>query len=357
MAQDTFRVIATSLNLRSAPVKLPDNILAVLSRGQIVERLSGARGAEFWRVRTNLNGVDAEGHVAAEFLTPVLEAPAPGTVPAARLAENRPSSRRDAPPNAFPIGEADRPRCPPKSLADIADWMDVEHSRRYRPVPDGPTFCNIYAHDYCYLANVYLPRVWWNPAALADLLAGRQVSATTRTAHEMRANDISTGWTSSARASAGSGSSIPRRSRRPRTAVRSASSSPSAASWTGPGMSRWWSPRPATIARRAERNRVIAPLQTQAGRQNFRHGTSQFWMGSEFRQFAFWRHKAESRRRRGRGGVLAGAGASLRRAQEASWNCSKRCSASSIRALCARCACRRSRSISASAPSGSRDRS
>ena len=190
MPLDTFRVTATSLNLRSAPTKSPENILAVLSQGQTVERLAGARGAEFWRVRTNLNGLDVDGHVAAEFLTPVLDTPAAGALPAAHLAEDRPSVKRDAPPNAFPIGESDRPSCPPKSLAEIADWLDVEHSRRYRPVPDGPTFCNVYAHDYCYLANVYLPRVWWNPAALADLLAEKKVSATTRTVHELRANDI-----------------------------------------------------------------------------------------------------------------------------------------------------------------------
>ena len=243
-------------------------------------------------MRTNLNGLDVDGHVAAEFLTPVLDTPAAGALPAAHLAEDRPSVKRDAPPNAFPIGESDRPSCPPKSLAEIADWLDVEHSRRYRPVPDGPTFCNVYAHDYCYLANVYLPRVWWNPAALADLLAEKKVSATTRTVHELRANDIfnwldqfgtSFGWQREVDA----------------TALQDAANDGEVCMIIA---QRRELERPGHVTmvvaetddHRAtrERNRVIAPLQTQAGRQNFRHGTSQFWMGSEFRQFAFWRHEA-----------------------------------------------------------------
>jgi hypothetical protein len=50
------------------------------------------------------------------------------------------------------------------SLGEVIDYIatDKPAHKRYQP-RDGLTFCNIYAHDYCFLAGVYLPRVWWTP--------------------------------------------------------------------------------------------------------------------------------------------------------------------------------------------------
>lgn len=47
----------------------------------------------------------------------------------------------------------------PQVLLNIVDWLDVENSLRYRP--DGRTWCNIYAYDFCTFAGAYLPHVWW----------------------------------------------------------------------------------------------------------------------------------------------------------------------------------------------------
>lgn len=46
-------------------------------------------------------------------------------------------------------------------LREIATWLDVENSKRYLPA-NGQTHCNIYAHDFCDISGLYLPRVWWN---------------------------------------------------------------------------------------------------------------------------------------------------------------------------------------------------
>jgi hypothetical protein len=46
--------------------------------------------------------------------------------------------------------------------------VDKATHKRYKPIPNA-TFCNIYAHDYCHLAGVYLPRVWWSAAAIEKL--------------------------------------------------------------------------------------------------------------------------------------------------------------------------------------------
>lgn len=48
----------------------------------------------------------------------------------------------------------------PGRLWEIADYLNVESSKRYEP-RKGKTYCNVYASDFCNLAGAYLPRVWW----------------------------------------------------------------------------------------------------------------------------------------------------------------------------------------------------
>ena len=56
---------------------------------------------------------------------------------------------------------------------------------------DGPTWCNIYATDYCYLAGLYLPRVWWTAKALAAIVQGNTPPvAYDQTVRETRADDL-----------------------------------------------------------------------------------------------------------------------------------------------------------------------
>ena len=46
-------------------------------------------------------------------------------------------------------------------------------------------------HDYCFLANVYLPRVWWMPGAIEQLAKGEKIEPLyERTIDEQRANDL-----------------------------------------------------------------------------------------------------------------------------------------------------------------------
>lgn len=59
----------------------------------------------------------------------------------------------------------------PAQLHAIIGYLGVERSPRYQP-SGGQTFCNIYAYDFSCLARVYLPRVWWTPAALAKIEDG-----------------------------------------------------------------------------------------------------------------------------------------------------------------------------------------
>jgi hypothetical protein len=71
----------------------------------------------------------------------------------------------------------------------IVAYLAVEKSLRYRP--DVHTYCNIYAYDFCYLAGIFLPRVWWTQKSILKLQAGTPVLATYEsTVLELSANSL-----------------------------------------------------------------------------------------------------------------------------------------------------------------------
>jgi hypothetical protein len=156
------------------------------------------------------------------------------------------------------------------------------------------TFCNIYAHDYCHLAGVYLPRVWWTPGAIELLARGQNVEPRLEaTIEEILANGLFRwlrdfgprfGWRRVATLSElqlevnqGAVGLITARRRE-----------------DGPP-GHITAVVPETEDHRARRNaagEVTAPLQSQAGRQNFRYGTGKlnWWQDDQFADSAFWLH-------------------------------------------------------------------
>ncbi|MGC2234579.1 MAG: SH3 domain-containing C40 family peptidase [Pyrinomonadaceae bacterium] len=63
-----MKVNASGLNLRSAPVTEPGNIILVLPRGHEVEALDDAHGQVFREVETVVSGTTRRGFAAARFL-------------------------------------------------------------------------------------------------------------------------------------------------------------------------------------------------------------------------------------------------------------------------------------------------
>jgi hypothetical protein len=299
---ERHRVATSSLNLRSEPVVRPGNRLAVLPEGQLVTKLAEAETAGWWRVGTTLAGSAVEGFVAARHLLPVDAAPGPAparAIAAVHLAENRPDVRRDRDGGrAFPIGEPGRPPAPAgrdaqrrAGLLAIVDWLDVESGARWRPGA-GLTFCNIYAYDVCYLAGVYLPRVWWTGRAVAELAQGRPVvPALGATIHELNANALCDwledfgpqfGWQrvfalDPLQEAADAG----------RLALIVAQR----VDLNRSGHIQIVAPEHDAFAARRSDVGVTLPLQSQAGARNFRYGflgTTRWWTGSQFRTHGLW---------------------------------------------------------------------
>jgi hypothetical protein len=189
-----FIVTALSLNLRSEPSVAGSIIDAVLPQGQKVQDLDRSH-APWWKVRTTLQGTVTDGFVHSAYLAAApAAAPTSSTIAPVHLGENAGAKPSLASARAFAIGDAAAPRRRAASktadLAAIINYLDVERGARYQPTSVA-TYCNIYAYDYCYLANVYLPRVWWTGAALTKLALGQSVEVRyAATVHELNANAL-----------------------------------------------------------------------------------------------------------------------------------------------------------------------
>ena len=180
-------------------------------------------------------------------------------------------------------------------LGKIVAYLNPEKKahKRYQP-RSGATFCNIYAHDFCMLAGVYLPRVWWKESAVLQIVAGNNVKPRYEsTIREMRANDIfrwldeygaSFGWQRASNpsilqenANLGAVALVIARRRVEGRSGHVAMVVPEADQHA---------------ARRNGQGEVTAPLQSQAGSRNFNYGpgTTGWWTGAQFADSAFWYH-------------------------------------------------------------------
>jgi hypothetical protein len=180
-------------------------------------------------------------------------------------------------------------------LAAIIDWLAVDDASHLRYQPRSrSTFCNIYAHDYCHLAGVYLPRVWWTPGAIEALAQGERVEALyDHTIEEQRANDLFRwlrdfgprfGWRQTGMLS------------KLQLEVNQGAIGLIVARRKEDGLSgHIVVVVPETNEHQARRNmagEVIGPLQSQAGTTNFRYATGKpnWWKDERFADCAFWLH-------------------------------------------------------------------
>lgn len=100
------------------------------------------------------------------------------------LSENRRDiTRYIASGRAYPLGETDKPvrkadkkELKIKSLIEIIYYLDCENNDHLRYRPKGrEIYGHVYVYDYCYLAGVYLPRVWWTDSAFAKIYDSKEV--------------------------------------------------------------------------------------------------------------------------------------------------------------------------------------
>jgi hypothetical protein len=305
------------LRVRSEPkVSTPPttNVVAQLPDGHVVRAVSNKLLKGFREIETRLNGAHIQGFASADFLK---EAPPGADIPIAEPAPTPPATgigavimprkdgsitKRTEIAGAHSLNEPNMPTRKGSTatelcaeLAAIIDYLAVDKAthKRYRP-RSGLTFCNIYTHDYCHLAGVYLPRVWWTPGAIERLAQGAKVGPLIGdTIAEMRANDLFRwlrdfglrfGWRQTGTLTklqqevdqGAIGLIVARRKEDGKSGHIVAVV-------------------PETTDERAKRNgagEVTHSLQSQAGAVNFQYGTGKlnWWKGDQFAESAFYLH-------------------------------------------------------------------
>lgn len=306
----------SALNLRREPripASGPSNVLTRLPAGHLVNWLSGKKSDGWYLVETNFNGAYFKGYASSDYLvavkeelpetvTPSADDPVTGVIAAHLPVKAGLIVKRTDPANARSLNEAGRPsrnkNAMPaelvQSLLQIINWIDVANPKHKRYQPgDGKTFCNIYVHDYCSLAGVYFPRVWWTQGALLKLAAGQQVApAYDDTVVEIQANNLFRwmrdfgprfGW----------------RQTGDLTKLQQAANLGAVAIIIGRRVADKGSGHVVAIApetdikaKRDAGGNVTLPVQSQAGASNVKAGTiSAWWLNAEkFAEYAFWIH-------------------------------------------------------------------
>jgi hypothetical protein len=320
VATGPFFVVHTQLSplrVRSEPkISSPTtaNVVAQLPDGHPVRAVTGEKVKNFLEIETSLVGAHIRGFASVEFLAP---APSVNEIPMVQLAEAPPATgivevfmprppglvtKRTAIAGAHSLNEPDMPTrkgATPEelraSLGDLIDYLgtDKPAHKRYQP-RSGLTFCNIYAHDYCFLAGGYLPRVWWTPGAIERLTKGEKVAPLIENSiTEMRANDLFRwlrdfgprfGWRQT-----GSPTKLQQEANQGAIGLIVARRKQDGKSGHIVAVV------PETKTETAVRNaagEVTRPLQSQAGSVNFRRGNGKlnWWKGDQFAESAFWLH-------------------------------------------------------------------
>lgn len=305
------------LRVRRAPeISAPPqaNVIGHLPDGHPVRAVTGASKNGFIEVETSFKGALLRGFVSRKFVVPsdedtdipivvpAVNPPAGGVVSVWMPRKAGTVTRRRDMANAHSLNEANQPgrvggtaEQLRQELAAIGNWLAVDNPAHLRYQPrNGLTFCNIYAHDFCLLANAYLPRVWWTSKALSKLEKGESVTPLIGdTIAEKRANDLfrwlrdfgpEFGWRQT-----GSPTKL-------QTEVNQGALGLIVARRKEDGRSGHIVvvvPETADEqARRSATGEVISPLQSQAGATNFRYGRGKtnWWNGEEFAESAFWLH-------------------------------------------------------------------
>jgi hypothetical protein len=296
-----------STRLSSMPDDQLKKVIASIPLGTPLTSL-GKAGKGWVRVNWRLPSGEVTGYVATEALGDAVEeitnssALTPLQLPEVHLGLNKRSAARASENGrAYPLGEPSLPFRNPTgtsdekriALAKFADWMDVEHSLRYLPA-NGFTYCNVYATDYCYLARVYLPRVWWNDKALAAFARGTQPPVVyDQTVREMRADDLHA-WLLTY------GSQFGWRQVADLTLLQNLVNEGAVGVICADRLAEGRAGHITVVvpeqeghkAKRAPDGTVLQPLQSQAGARNYRYGSAgaNWWLGVQFKSFVMFVH-------------------------------------------------------------------
>lgn len=289
---EKYFVTASILNLRSSPSTTDNNnILTRLNNKEVLE-VEDASNPDWYKVNCINRKPTIEGFAASRYLQKLNGdvTDTVNTIQAVNLKPNSSSRRNNHGGFQYPLSEPDMPRITSNTsnkvdvMHQIVSWLAVDKSARYQREP-GKTYCNIYAFDYCYLTNAYLPRVWWTDRSLLKLQQGQALEAIYGvTVDEINANGLfrwlnewgdDFGWTRTYDLT-----ELQSKVNEGRTGIICGSN----INPTHSGHICCVIPETNNITALRRDNKVICPLTSQAGLSNFQLNTD-----ARFRDYEWWR--------------------------------------------------------------------
>lgn len=298
-------ITTASLNLRMKPQIASGNVLSVMPPDTVVEEINVTVEANFRHIKTILSNELVKGFASQKYLQPTAlalpEVEPSLQVPAVHYPLGDRIISRNGTGRVFPLNENGLIKIDLKNIVaaeerkrgvhDVISYLDVEHSRRYAPDSKN-TFCNIYAYDVAYCLGAYLPRVWWTSDAIVKWQQGANVPIQyDKTVAELTANRIAD-WFEKF------GAVFSWQRLFDLTTFQDETNKGQLGILVGqrinmnnPGHIVAVVPETAMrVARRSNNNVVLAPLQSQAGRNNRKYSAANIWWEDKtrFKKFGFW---------------------------------------------------------------------
>lgn len=293
---------AHSLNLRTGPKPAP--VVAVVNEGHTLRKLAVHPDEPvWWQFSVEISGANVEGWANSGFLlpgpAPATPQPSVSTLPESHMRQAG-HKRSQESGRAFPLDESNMPFRRASDADDkateiiaITKYLDPGKTAHKRYQPGRSTFCNIYAYDFAYLSGVFLPRTWWTDGSLSAIRAGRIPEVVYgETVRELNANSLfdwfvefgaAFGWSrafdiDALQAAANTGDVCIIVAQR--------------TNLNESGHIVAVIPEHSRLEATRRDGKVVQAVESQAGRENFRAKVqnTQWWRGSRFRDFAFWRH-------------------------------------------------------------------
>ncbi|MCL6461002.1 MAG: SH3 domain-containing protein [Flavobacterium micromati] len=175
-----YRVATSSVDLIDfPPTKNNSTVLTKIPFRHTV-KLMEKTNSLWWKVK--LLNTDKEGYVAADDLELFDSNSLKNSDIEIPNFEASPLSSLDTKIETYkPIGN---PKIPFRDLTsltsrlatikNIIDILDVSKSFRYEK-DEADTYCNVYTFDYCFFNRVYIPRLRWTDKAIVELEKGNEV--------------------------------------------------------------------------------------------------------------------------------------------------------------------------------------
>ena len=175
-----YRVATSSVNLRDFPSADENSKILIKIPFRHTLQLLEKTTTDWWKVRlfnTNKEGfalskdIESVDEVTADVLdieVPNFEHGQKGTL------HNKLETYKPLADPTIPYRDLTSAATKRSSINAIIEKLNVEESFRFQK-DDLDTYCNIYTFDFCFFAQVYIPRLRWTDKAIVALQKGNEV--------------------------------------------------------------------------------------------------------------------------------------------------------------------------------------